>query len=241
MFFLTCRSQSLAEMMKRDFVLLSLLLSPLVTFSQSFIQPNYGLKSHETLVIKKIEATPKATTFFMTIENRIQEGSFCADKNIFIVYPDGSKSKLVSSGGIPVCPDSYKFKTPGEKLEFTLTFAPLKQGVKWADLVEECNDNCFSFYGILVDNDLNRKFDEAFTVAENEEPGRSIISFIDLLEETDSENLGIEGLLYVNIIRLANEAGRAGQAAEYYKKLKSSDAQRVLDYIKYLNTLGIKY
>jgi hypothetical protein len=228
-------------MIRRLYFTTGLIIISAVSFSQSFIQPNFGLKSHETLVIKKIEATIKATTFSMTIENRIQGGKFCADKNIYMVYPDGTHSKLTSSSGIPVCPDTYKFKTIGEKLDFTLTFPPLKQGTAWVDLIEECSDNCFYFYGITLDNSLNVKIDAAFSLAENDETTKSLISFIDIVEENDSKNLGVEGLLYINIIRLAKGTGNSTQASDWYKKLKASEAPRLSDYIKYLNDQGIKY
>lgn len=210
-------------------------------YSQSFIQPNYGLKSHETLVINKVEATTKAVTFYLTIENRITNGTFCADKNIYILYPDGTRSMLVSSNGIPVCPDAHKFNTPGEKLDFTLTFPPLKNGVEWVDLVEECSDNCFHFFGVTLDNELNRKLNDAFYLAENDDPVKAMISFIDILESTGSKNNGVEGLIYVNIITLARQSGTVGSAIDWYKKLKNSGAPRVQEYIRFLNDKGIKY
>jgi len=125
--------------------------------AQTIISPNYSLKSHETLNIIKIEIGSEATIFYLRIENKIEKGTFCADKNIFVFYPDGMRSKLVSSTGIPVCPDTHQFKSPGESLEFVLTFPPLKKGTEWIDLIEECSENCFSFYGISLDNDLNKR------------------------------------------------------------------------------------
>jgi hypothetical protein len=217
-----------------------LLLSDL-SFSQTFIQPNFGLKSHETLVINKVELTSTAATFFMSIENRIANGSFCADNNIFIVYPDGTRSKLVSSENIPVCPDTHKFKEPGEKLGFTLTFPPLKPGTEWIDLIEDCSDNCFSFYGVTLDNDLNRKIDDAFSLSANDEPVKAMISFIDITEAVDKKNIGIEGFLYINIIRLEKQNGNEVKAAQWYNRMKSSGAPRLRQYIKYLNDQGIKY
>jgi hypothetical protein len=103
--------------MKKRISLTGILLLSLSGFlnSQTFISPNYSLKSHATLNIIKVEARPGATIFYMSIENKIKGGTFCADKNIYIIYPDGKKSKLDSSTGIPVCPDNYKFKAPGEK------------------------------------------------------------------------------------------------------------------------------
>ena len=168
-------------------------------------------------------------------------GTFCADKNIFIIYPDGKKSKLVSSTGIPVCPDTYQFKTSGEKIEFVLTFPPLKRGTEWIDLVEECSDNCFSFYGVSLNNDLNKRIDDAFTLAENDEPLKAMGSFISIAEDVDKSNPGIKALLYINIIKLAVETGDETKAGEWYKKFKLSEAPRLSEYIKYLNDQGIKF
>jgi hypothetical protein len=209
--------------------------------SQTFINPNYSLKSHATLNIIKVEAGSEATIFYMSIENKIDGGTFCADKNIYIIYPDGKKSKLESSTGIPVCPDNYKFKAPGEKLEFVLSFPPLKKGTEWIDLVEECSDKCFSFYGVTLNNDLNNRINDAFALAENDEPAKAMISFINIAEGVDKSNPGIEGLLYINIIKLAVGTGDNTKAGEWYKKFKLSGAPRLSQYIKYLNDQGIKY
>lgn len=191
-------------------------------FSRTYNQPNIGLKSHETLEISKIEITVGKTVVYLTIENRIVDGNFCADRNIYLIDSDGQKLKLKKATGIPVCPDIYKFKTIGEKLNFVLTFPPLKQGTEWVDLVEECKENCFSFYGVTLDPELNKKIDNAFSLAENDEPAKALSSFINISEETDNKNLGIEGLLFINIIKLTKETGNTAKAAEWYSKLKSS-------------------
>ena len=210
-------------------------------FSQTVLQPNYSLKSHETLNIIKVEIRSGAIILYMSLENKINGGTFCADKNIYIIYPDGKKGKLESSSGIPVCPDNYKFKAPGEKIEFILTFPPLKKGTEWIDLVEECSDNCFSFYGVSLNNDLNKRINDAFAFAENNEPSKAMVSFIDIAEEVDKSNTGIKGLLYINIIKLAIETGDNAKAGEWYKKFKLSGAPRLSQYIKYLNDQGIKF
>jgi hypothetical protein len=209
--------------------------------SQTIINPNYSLKSHETLNIIKVEVRSEATLFYMSIENRIEGGTFCADKNIFITYEDGKRSKMVSSTGIPVCPDTYQFRAPGEKLEFVLTFPPLKKGTEWIDLVEECSDNCFTFYGICLNNDLNKRIDSAFSLAENDEPLSAMGSFIAILEDIDKNNSGIEGLLYINIIKLAKETGDNAKAEDWFRRFKISEAPRLTEYIKFLNDQGIKF
>jgi len=104
-----------------------LVLGQAVINAQTIVSPNYSLKSHETLRIIKVELRPEAVFFHLSIENRIEGGTFCADRNIYLVYPDGKKSRLVSSSGIPVCPDTYKFRFVGEKLDFVLAFPALRE------------------------------------------------------------------------------------------------------------------
>jgi len=211
------------------------------SFSQSFLAPNVALKSHETLDIMKVVMSEEKTEIFLKVENRITGGNFCADKNIFIIYPDGTRSVLVSTSGIPVCPDTYKFTSIGEKLDFVLTFPPLKKGTEWINLVEDCSENCFSFYGITLDSNLNKKIDDAFALAENEEPAKALVSFMAIAEEMDNKNLGAEGLIYINIIILAKETGSTAKAAEWYRRLESSGLPETELYIKHLNSQGIKY
>jgi hypothetical protein len=210
-------------------------------FSQTFNQPNIGQKSHETLELRKIEITSEKTVVSLVIENLRMDGTFCADKNIFLIYQDGEKLKLNNAIGIPLCPESYKFKSIGEKLQFTLEFPPLKTGTKWVDIIEDCTTNCFRMYGVTMDNELNRKLDEAFLLASKGDAGKTILLFRNILETVDSQNLGIEGSLYINIISAAIEAGDKVEAAVWYKRLLSSCAPRLSEYVKYLNDRGIKY
>ena len=220
-------------------VLFFFVKSVLNIYSQSFIHPNIGLKSHETLEISKVVNTTQKTVIFLSIENRITGGNFCADKNIFIIYPDGTRNRLISSKGIPACPDTYKFKTIGEKLDFELTFSPLKNDTQWIDLVEDCTENCFSFYGVCLNNDLNKKIDDASVLAENGEPAKASLSFIQIANGIDSKNSGIEGLIYMNIIELSKETGNIQKATEWYMKLNSSNIPRHELFIKHLNSQGI--
>jgi hypothetical protein len=208
--------------------------------SQSILSPNIALKSHETLTIRKFVMSEEKTELFLRVENRISGGNFCADKNIFIVYPDGTRILLVSSTGIPVCPDTYKFKSPGEQLDFVLTFPPLLKGTGSVNLVEDCQENCFSFYGIILDNSLNKKIDDAFALAENDEPAKALVSFTKIAEE-GTKNQFAAGLLYMNIVKLSKETGNYIKAFEWYKKLEASGLPETPLYIKHLNSQGIKY
>ena len=62
--------------------------------SQTIISPKYSLKSHETLNIIKIEARTEATLFYMSIENRIEGGTFCATRIYISFIPMEKKPNL---------------------------------------------------------------------------------------------------------------------------------------------------
>ncbi len=210
-------------------------------FSQTINNPNYALKSPETLEILKIELTPEKTLFYLSVENRITEGNFCADRNIYLLDEEGKKYELKSSAGIPVCPESYRFKSIGEKLQFTLEFPRLRAGTRWIDLIEDCNSNCFWFYGVTLDNDLNKKLDEAFELASKGKPADNLMIFKTILDSIDNQNVGIKGLLFINIINAALEDGDKENAIFWYKRLSTSNAPRKTHYINYLNNKGIKF
>jgi len=210
-------------------------------FSQTILLPNSALKSHETLEIMKIVISEEKTQIFLKVENRINGGNFCADQNIRLVYPDGTGSLLIASNGIPVCPDTYRFKSVGEQLDFVLTFPPVRKGTVSLNLIEDCQDNCFSFYGIILDSDLNKKIDDAFSLAENKEPAKALVSFTELAEVNGKKNQGAEGLLYLNIVKLFKLTGNSVKAGEWYNKLESSGLPETALYLKHLNSQGIKY
>jgi hypothetical protein len=210
-------------------------------FSQTYYNPNIGLKSHETLDILKTVVTADSSVFYFSVENRITGGAFCADRNIYIVYPDGTRIKLIKASGIPQCPEYYKFKAIGEKLAFTLTFPPLKPGTKWIDLKEDCNDNCFSFYGILLDSDLNKRIDEAVSDVDNGEIDTAIVLYKDIIESVGTSGNGISGSLYSDLISLLVRKNYSAQASEWYKKLLASNVPQLQLYINNLNSRGIKF
>ena len=189
------------------FVLFTMLLPGNRLLSQVYIQPNVGLKSHKTLVISKLESTPQGTTIYFSLENRITGGAFCADRNIYIIYPDGTRSHVVSSKGIPQCPDFYKFKRIGEKLNFSLVFPPLPPGTEWINIKEDCNDNCFSFFGVLLNNGLNARIDEAVSKVDEGELDTAIGLYKGIIESVEPSGNGITGSLYADLISLLVKKG----------------------------------
>ena len=189
--------------------------------------------------IRKVEMNPEGTMFYMSIVNRIKGGSFCADKNIVMIYPDGTSEKLIRSEGIPSCPDQFRFRYDGERLDFILRFPPVRPGTQWVDLVEKCNDNCFSIYGITLDNMLNDRINGIFARIGKEKPALIIPDLVKLINETDQQNNGAEGLLYLTVIKLYRDAGDNEKASEWYGKLKSSGAPSLQRYLQNLSSQGI--
>ena len=68
-----------------------------------------------------------------------------------------------------------------------------------------------------------------------------MLLFKNILDEIDSQNPGIEGLLYINLINAAVEDADIVNASVWYKRLAASHAPRKEQYIKYLNEKGIRY
>jgi hypothetical protein len=232
------------KMKKKKLISLLLLFISCVfnALSQVYNNPNIALKSHETLEILKVEITPRSTMIYLSVENRRSAGgSFCADRNIYMISPDATRMKLIQSKNIPVCPDTYNFRSVGEKLQFILEFPPLKNGTKWIDIIEDCSSNCFWFYGVTLDNELNARLDEVFTQASRGLPANNVLLFKNILDDIDNQNQGIEGSLYINIINAALENSDTETAAAWYKRMTESRAPRLNQYLKYLNDRGIKY
>ncbi len=226
--------------LKRYFAGLLFITSFVHGYSQTTVKPNFGLKSHETLDIAKVEITIEKTVVNFTIENRIENGTFCADRKIYITDPAGNRYKVISATGIPVCPDNYTFKKPGEKLSFTLTFPPLTGEYAYIDLKEECYENCFSFYGVVLDEYINSRLDEGFSLAERGESLKALDKFTKMVDMAGKFN-GIKALVYYNIVKLATDTGHTVQAGEYYKKLISMSSRGGKIYIEQLNLQGIRY
>jgi hypothetical protein len=222
--------------------LITVILSVCVpaTSAQVFETPVIGIKSHQTMEVLKAEVSGNKIVFHISIENMISGGSFCADRNIFMVEPGGKRYRLIKANNIPVCPDVYQFKSPGEKLFFNLEFPYGGSLPSWIDIVEECSNNCFWLFGIIMDENLNRRINDAFITAASGSPSASINLFSNILVDIENLNTGVEGLIYLNIVHAANAAGDKTAVQEWYRKMTMSGAPHLEQYLKFLNEMGIK-
>jgi len=206
---------------------------------QTYLKPFYSSKTPETIELLRIETSPQSTTLYLSVENRIAGGYFCTDRRTYLYLPDKTRLRLTKASGIPYCPELHKFLSVGEKLQYELVFPPLPEKTKWVDVVEECGANCYAIYGIVLDNELNNRLERLFSEAAVKTPGENITLFSQFLKE--NTNPGVDGLLYVNIINAAVDAGNKVEAAVWYKRLVSSDVPRRDVYIRLLNDKGIKF
>ena len=143
------------------------------------------------LTIRKIVISEEKTEIFLKVENRITGGNFCADKNICLVYPDGTRILLVSSNGIPVCPDTYKFRSPGEQLDFVLTFPPLlKRRQDLLILLKIVRRTVFHSTGLSLTTVLIRRSMMLLPLQRMNEPAKALVSFTKIAEENGRHESG---------------------------------------------------
>lgn len=216
-----------------------LLLMP-QAFAQSVHSPNYGLKSPLTAEIISVDFNPENTVIVMTLTSDINNAFFCIDRNTFLTGPDGMRYRLQDLKGLPYCPRTYKFKSPGETTTFTLTFPPTGF-LSWFSVVEECMGGCLSFRGVTTDPEINRRLDEAYALADRGENIAAYRIFEDLVSELDTSDLGIEGSLYSNLILLDRKMGRNESARKWYDRMMTSDTPDLGLYLENLKREGIDY
>jgi hypothetical protein len=217
-----------------------LLISSLSGQSQSVLNPNYGLKSPLTAEIVRVDFNSDATVVWLTIMSDINNAWFCIDRNTFLVGPDGMKVRLISLKGLPYCPATYRFKQPGEKLSFSMTF-PGTGLLPWFSVVEDCTGGCLAFRGIVTGGVLNNRLNEAYALADKGEEMAAYRLFEEIINETDSLDLGIEGSIYTNLILIDHRNGRPQTARGWYDRMMTSDTPDLGLYLESLKKQGVDY
>jgi len=226
--------------MKQILSILALALITVCATSQTVVKPNYGLKSPITAAISSVEFTDVATVVRLSVMSDIENAWFCIDRNTFLEKPDGTRVRLSGLAGLPYCPSTHKFRHPGEKASFSLTF-PATGMLPWFSIVEECSGGCLSFRGIVTGAELNRRLDEAYALADKGEEAAAYSIFEQLLMETDSLSIGIEGALFTTLITLDHNSGRRVAARRWYDRMLTSGAPDLGLYLESLRAQGIEF
>ena len=218
--------------MKPIFIIIFTLIYSFISISQIIENPNFAMASHP-MKVTKVEYHELSTLIELTIENQSPTGSFCADKNIFVQdVISGLKFQLISSKGIPVCPASYKFKQIGELLTFQLYFPKINPLIKYLTLVEDCDNNCFSVVGIILDNEFNNGINLAYEYYAKGKLDFALAAFQQAIENHQDYPFGF---LYLNVIQIFSEKGDYSNAKKWYNKLDNGlfiDKKQVLERLK---------
>jgi hypothetical protein len=205
------------------FLVITVFLTPLNSISQVYNRPNFALSSHETLELESIEIDENQTRIYLSILNRRLSGTFCVDTNTYIRNSLGNEEyKLVQSMGIPDCPDVYKFTAIGEKLNFILVFPPINEDLKYIDVIEECDDACFSFKYVLLDLELNEIINQGFHLYEAGNLPESLKVFEDLMSDRNDNLSPVFGTVYLYMMTINYELGRSKEVQNIFDELQQS-------------------
>ena len=198
-------------------LLLLIIIISLNIRAQNLSEPNYALKTPQTLEVINIELTEDLTVIYISIENQIEGGYFCIDRNTYLVTDREERVKMSELIGLPLCPESYKFTMVGEKKYVTMKFPGISKESGWIDLVEDCGDNCLAVYGLILDLSLNERINICFRELDNGRQNEAIALFESLREDLMDSNNPLLGSIYLNLITLYEETGNS----EAINKLKT--------------------
>jgi len=213
-----------------------LLFFPVLGFSQDYYYPIAVELSHPELVIKRISFNEKNTVVDLSVTNNILGGWFCADKNIYILNKVNNKRyNLRGSKNIPNCPDKYEFRIIGEKLEFTLYFESIPNHGERIDLVEDCNNSCFYFKDILLNNDKNRDihlFETSVIQYESGNIDQAENNFKKIISTIPDNPTHVYGFAYSYLYKIALKKGDKAKAEEWKSEFMKSNLPNKDYYLK---------
>ena len=225
--------------MKVHFFTFVIILFTMQLKGQEILDPNYGLKSHSTLDLVEITKTEENTIMLFQLLNLRSDGEFCVDKNTVLILPNGKELQLEKTNGIPTCPETHKFDHANEELNFTLTFPPIPESTKSIDIIEKCENNCFSFLAVVIDEEINEYLNVAYSYYQRGLETESINQLTQLLDSGKVTGTSLEGSIYTSIIAAYISMGNQDEAKRWVNKLKLSETKYKEEYLRNVETIGI--
>jgi len=222
---------------------LILLILQMNAHSQIFEMPNAEVKSHAELTITRIQITNDYTIVYLRNQNRlIKDAWACVDRNTTIQTSDNKQHLLIRAEGIPICPGLHRFDSLGEILEFVLYFPSIDPEKGRIDLVETCDQSCFFFRGIILDNRLNQdihSYDEAYEFYINKDFKAAIKVFSGIVQDIPDNPTHIYSFSYYYLILSSHEMGDRKETIEWFEKLKSSNLPDKNSIVTRIEEIGI--
>jgi len=205
--------------------------------AQVYEHPNFSFSSHETLDLESIEIDENQTRIYFSILNRKLGGSFCVDTNTYIKNSLGSEEyKLVESMGVPDCPDLHKFSIVGKRLSFILVFPPVSKDMKYIDIIENCQDACFSIRYVLLDNEINGMINQGMTLYESRKLEESLKIFEELMLSRNDNVSPVFGTVYLYMMSINYELGQSKEIRRLFDELQQSsiiNKEEILEEVRY--------
>jgi tetratricopeptide (TPR) repeat protein len=217
----------------------------LFSAAQKIIEfPEVAEQSHQELSIVKISLYNDSTVFDLSVENKLDQGGwFCADKNISMeISSDHKRYTLVNSLGIPTCPSVHNFKRSGEKLNFSLVFQGIPLGTKLLNLTENCDNSCFFFHEIILDEKLNRDiklYNRGTELYKANNSADALACFRKVVEQLPASPTHVYGYAYFNLIKIYHARGDKTNVRYWYDQLEKSNLPDKQYFIDSLQKDGI--
>jgi hypothetical protein len=232
----TCRLVDLKTLLILLYLQLSLLFNVNAQV-QVYQRPNFSFTTHETLDLESIEIDDNQTRIYLSILNRKLGASFCVDTNTYIRNSLGTEEyKLIESMGVPDCPDVHKFSIVGKKLSFILVFPPISKEIKYIDIIENCQDACFSIRYVLLDYEINEAINQGLNLYESRKMSESLKVFEDLMLSRNDNVSPVFGTIYLYMMSINYELGQSKEIRRLFDELKQSsiiNKEEILEEVRY--------
>lgn len=205
--------------MKKVWLVIFLLGTGLLGYSQVVYNPNVAIKPIPTLSVTSVVLTDSTTTVNIRIVNPRQLPPFTLrTRELYIrQVSDPNTQKFLRSVKAPFSPEKHVFSTQNEAFEFTLVFEALPKGTKYFDLMENMPQREFYIQGIILDPKLNEIVTRGFNSFSRADGNGALRAFIEFAEA----DLYFEyGMAYFNIIYLLASSNRIPEAKEWYGKFQ---------------------
>lgn len=171
----------------------------------------------------KITKSSDGISLQMLIKNaRDEGGSFCVNKNTTLIA-GGLHYKLQSFENIPECPEVHEFEFIGDNLIFHLHFPPIPSGINIIEISENCNDNCFYFKGLIIDQKMNDELNSAFEYYESGMLLEGLAEYKDLLIKYEEKEPALEALSYFYIVKILEEIGNDQESFKWFESFLEKD------------------
>lgn len=210
-------------------------------WAQTLLRPGYAFCSHETMELLGINNSGEEFKMEFRLKSYLEGSEFCMDKKTYLFLPSGLKLYLRDAKGIPQCPKTHAFKTFGETVDFSLSFAKIPEGTICIDLIEDCDENCVRVIGIITDTNIDREYKSCMQWYREGNSGAAISGFLSLLEKLSDNTLSIRSSIYAQIIFLLYESGKPDEAREWMARMKKESPPYTREILLDLEKRGLRF